>query len=156
MPVPPDLERPLRFSEQQLRALSDFQSWKEGEDEPATLLDYATYTATPDQLFGYAAVFFRELVEVDGHYFFADEFDAAAYEKAKAELPDGRDVQRRLNALPMTRLLRNADSDDASAKSCAALVAAAWNEVHAHEGVTAEIHGSTLADLIVTLVNGHE
>jgi hypothetical protein len=146
----------LRFTEQQLRALSDYQSWKEGEDEPATLLDYATYTATPDQLFGYAAVFFRELVEVDGHYFFADEFDPARHAEAMAELPDGRDVQRRLNALPMTRLLRNADIDDAAAKSCAELVATAWNEVHAHEGVTAEIHGTTLEDLVVTLVNGHE
>jgi hypothetical protein len=136
--------------------LSDFQSWKEGEDGPSTLLHYAAFTATPDQLFGYAALFFRELIEVDGHYFFADEFDAAAHAKAKAELPDGRDLQRRLNALPMRRLLQNADIDDAAAVSCAQMIAAAWNEVHAHEGVTAEVHGETLEDLIVTLVNGHE
>jgi hypothetical protein len=146
----------LRITDQQLRELSDYQAWKEGEEGSTSLLDYATYTATPDQLFGYAAIFFRELVEVDKHYFFADEFDPGAYQKAKEQLPDGRDVQRRLNALPMTRLLQNADIGDAAAKSCAGLIAAAWNEVHAHEGVTAEIHGTTLDDLVVTLVNGHE
>ena len=146
----------MRFTDTDLRALSDYQSWKEGEEAPATLLDYASFTATPDQLFAYAAVFFRELVEVDGHYFFADEFDASAHAKAKAALTDGREVQRRLNALPMRRLLQNADIGDAAAKSCAALIAAAWNEVHAHEGVTAEVHGETLEDLVVTLVNGHE
>lgn len=150
------LERPLRFTEHQLRALSDYQSWKEGEDGPATLLDYAAYTATPDQLFAYAALFFRELVEVDGHYYFADEFDAAVYERAKAELPDGRDVQRRLNALAISRVLQSADVDDAAAKSCAMLIAAAWNALHADEGVTAEVHGETLENLVVTLVNGHE
>lgn len=146
----------MRFSDTQLRALNDYQSWKEGEDRAATLLDYASFTATPDQLFAYAAVFFRELVEVEGHYFFVDEFDAAAHAKAAAELADGREVQRRLNALPMSRLLQSADVDDAAAKSCASLIAAAWNEVHAHEGVTAEIHGESLTDLVVTLVNGHE
>lgn len=146
----------MRFTDQQLRDLSDYQSWKEGEDGASTLLDYATYTATPDQLFGYASIFFRELVEVDKHYFFADEFDAAVYEKTKVGIADGRDVQRKLNALPMRRLFQSADVDDAAAKSCAQLVAAAWNEVHAHEGVTAEIHGTTIDDLVVTLVNGHE
>lgn len=146
----------MRISDAQQRALSDYQSWKEGEDGAATLLDYAAFTATPDQLFAYAAVFFRELVEVEGHYFFADEFDATAHAAAKAALTDGREIQRRLNALPMRRLLQSADVDDAAAKSCAALIAAAWNEVHAHEGVTSEVHGETLADLVVTLVNGHE
>ena len=151
-----DQECTLRFTDHQLRALSDFQSWKEGEDGPATLLDYAAFTATPDQLFGYAALFFRELVEIDGRHFFADEFDAAAYESAKADLADGRDVQRRLNALAIRRVLQSADVDDAAAKSCALLIAAAWNELHGDEGVTAEVHGETLGDLVVTLVNGHE
>jgi hypothetical protein len=136
--------------------LSDYQSWKEGEDGAATLLDYAAYTATPDQLFGHAALFFRELIEVDAHYYFADAFDRAAYEKARANFPDGRDVQRALNALPMSRLLQNADIDDTAAKNCALLLAAAWNEVHASKGVVAEVHGATLADLYVTLANLHE
>ena len=146
----------MRFTEHQLRALSDYQSWKEGEDGPATLLDYAAFTATPDQLFGYAAVFFRELVEVERHYFFADAFDEVTYARLKQQLPDGRAVQRVINELKMATLLQNADIDARAAKSCAELIAAAWNEVHGREGLVAEVHGSTLDDLLVTLVNLHE
>jgi hypothetical protein len=146
----------LRFSEKELEALGDFQSWKEGEDGPATLLDYAGYTATPDQLFGYAAVFFREVLEVDAHHYFADVFDEKVYSQLKAQFPDGRDIQRVMNALPMSKLLQNADIDDGAAAACAQLVASAWNEVHIRRGVTAEVHGTTLADLAVTLVNLHE
>jgi hypothetical protein len=146
----------LRFTDKQLQALGDFQSWKEGEDEPVTLLDYAGFTATPDQMFGYAAVFFRELIEVDGHYFFEDAFDADTYALWKSKLSNGRDIQRVMNALPMSRLLQSADVDATAAAACAQLVADAWNEVHIRRGVTAEVHGSTLEDLAVTLVNLHE
>jgi hypothetical protein len=146
----------LRFNEKQLQALSDYQSWQEGENGAASLLDYAAYTATPDQLFGYAALFFRELVEVDGHYFFADEFNPEAHAELKTRLQDGREIQRTLNALRIGRLMESADIDDAAAEACAHLVAAAWNEVHGRKGVVAEVHGETLEDLYVTLVNGHE
>lgn len=146
----------MRFSENQLQALGDFQSWKEGEDEPVTLLDYAAYTATPDQLFGYAALFFREVIEVDGHCYFADAFDEKSYAQRKLNLPGGRDIQRAMNALPLKKLLQNADIDDASAAACAQLLADVWSEVHGRRGVTAEVHGTTLEDLSVTLVNLHE
>jgi hypothetical protein len=136
--------------------LTDFQSWKEGESGEVTLLDYAAYTATPDQLFGYAAVFFREVMEVDGHHYFVDAFDEKAYALLKARFPDGRDIQRALNALPMSRLLQDADIGDGAAVACAQLVASAWTEVHIRKGVTAEVHGTTLEDLSVTLVNLHE
>lgn len=145
----------MRFNDTQLERLGDFQSWKEGEDGPVSLLDYAAYTATPDQLFGYAALFFRELVEIDGHYFFADAFDEKLYAEWRSKKP-GREIQRAMNELPMARLLGNADVDAASAKHCAQLLATAWNEVHARKGVVAEVHGATLEDLAVTLVNGHE
>lgn len=145
----------MRFTDAQLQHLGDFQAWKEGEDGPASLLDYAAYTATPDQLFGYAALFFRELVEVDGHYFFADSFDEKLYAEWRPRKP-GREIQRVMNELPMARLLGSADVDARSAKHCAQLVAAAWNEVHQRKGVVAEVHGETLEDLAVTLVNGHE
>jgi hypothetical protein len=145
----------VRFTDQQLQALSDFQSWKEGEDGPVTLLDYACYTATPDQLFGYAAVFFRQVIEVDHHYFFADVFDEKAHSAQKAQRP-GREIQRSMNELRIAKLLENADVDDVAARSCAQLVANAWNEVHGDKGLVAEVHGTSLGDLVVTLVNGHE
>ena len=146
----------MRFNGKQLEALTDFQSWKEGESGAVTLLDYAAYAATPDQLFGYAAVFFREVMEVDRHHYFADVFDEKTYAQLKARFPDGRDIQRALNALPMSKLLQNADIDNGAAAACAQLVAAAWTEVHIRKGVTAEVHGTTLEDLSVTLVNLHE
>ncbi len=146
----------MRFTDKQLLALSDFQSWKEGEDEPVSLLDYAAFTATPDQLFGYAAVFFREVLEVEGHVFFADSFDEDTYALWKSKLPGGREIQRVMNALPISRLLQHADIDHAAAKACAQLVAAAWDEVHGRKGVVAEVHGETLEDLSVTLINQHE
>ena len=145
----------MRFNEAQLQTLGDFQSWKEGEDGPVSLLDYAAYTATPDQLFGYAALFFRELREVDGHYYFADTFDEKLYAEWRTGKP-GREIQATMNELPMSKLLGNADVDAAAAMACARLVAAAWNEVHGDKGVVAEVHGETLEDLAVTLVNGHE
>jgi hypothetical protein len=146
----------MRFTDQQLQSLSDFQSWKEDEDEPVTLLDYAGFTATPDQLFAYAAVFFRALIEVDGHYYFEDAFDADTYALWKSKLANGREIQRVMNALPMTRLLQSADVDAAGAAACARLVADAWNEVHGRKGVVAEVHGEAWNDLSVTVVNGHE
>lgn len=145
----------MRFTEAQLQHLGDFQAWKESEDGAVSLLDYAAYTATPDQLFGYAALFFRQLVEVDGHYFFADSFDEKLYAEWRSR-KSGREIQRTMNELPMARLLGSADVDTISAKHCAQLVAAAWNEVHGRKGVVAEVHGATLEDLAVTLVNGHE
>jgi hypothetical protein len=145
----------LRFNDVQLRHLGDFQAWKEGEDGPVTLLDYAAYTATPDQLFGFAALFFRELVEVDGHYYFADAFDEKLYSEWRSRKP-GREIQASMNELPMAKLLGNADVDSAGAKQSAQLLAAAWNEVYGRKGLVAEVHGATLEDLAVTLVNGHE
>lgn len=145
----------MRFDERQLQRLGDFQAWKETEDDQASLLDYAAYTATPDQLFGYAALFFRQVVEFDGHYFFADVFDESDYTRQRVHM-SGREIQQALNALPISRLLQNADVDDTAALDCAQLLANAWNEVHGRKGVVAEVHGETLADLVVTLVNGHE
>ena len=145
----------MRFNDAQLQHLGDFQAWKEGEDGPVTLLDYAAYTATPDQLFGYAALFFRELVEVDGHYYFADTFDEKLYAEWRSRKP-GREIQATMNELPMAKLLGNADVDTAGAKQTAQLLAAAWNEVYGRKGLVAEVHGATLEDLAVTLVNGHE
>ena len=81
----------MRFSENQLQALSDFQSWKEGEDEPVTLLDYAAFTATPGPFVRLRAVFFREVIEVDGHLYFADAFDEKS-SAWKLTLPGRRDI----------------------------------------------------------------
>lgn len=146
----------MRFTDEQLQRLGDFQSWKESEDGVVTLLDYASYTATPDQLFAFAAVFFRQVVEYDHHYFFVDAFDQSTYERLKERHPDGREIQRTVNGLPVSRLLQNAAIDDAAARDCAQLIAAAWNEVHGRKGLVAEVHGASFEDLIVTLVNGHE
>lgn len=145
----------MRFTEAQLQALGDFQSWSEGEDGPVSLLDYAAYTATPDQLFGYAALFFRELIEVDGHYYFADSFDEKLHTEWRSGKP-GREIQATMNELPMSKLLGNADVDSGAAMNCARVLAAAWNEVYGRRGLVAEVHGETLEDLAVTLVNGHE
>ena len=145
----------MRFTDAQLQTLGDFQSWQEGEDGPVSLLDYAAYTATPDQLFGFAALFFRELVEVGGHYYFADTFDQKLYDEWHPR-KTGREIQATMNELPMSKLLGNADVDTRSAMNCARLLAAAWNEVYGRKGLVAEVHGETLEDLAVTLVNGHE
>jgi hypothetical protein len=36
------------------------------------------------------------------------------------------------------------------------VLAACWNEVHSAKHVVAEVHGTTLEDLSVTLVDAHE
>jgi hypothetical protein len=148
----------MRFGEEQTRDLEDFQSWNEGKTgaDRLSLFDYATFAATPDLLLAFAALFFCELVEVDGHYFIAEKFDAAVYEDWRRKQPDAREIQRVMNNLYMSTLLQNAEVTDAQAKICAQVIAAAWNEVHGPKHVVAEVHGTTLDDLAVTLVNAHE
>jgi len=148
----------MRINEEQLRELDDFQSWNEGKTgaERLPLFDYVTFEATPDLLLGFAALFFCELTEVEGHYFIAEKFDAAVYEDWKRRQPDSREIQRSMNNLHMSTLLQNAEVTDAQAKVCAQVIAAAWNEVHGPRHVVAEVHGTTLEDLAVTLVNAHE
>lgn len=148
----------MRFNEEQVRDLDDFQSWNEGKSsaDRLSLFDYATFKATPDLILALAALFFCELVEVEGHYFIAEKFDASAYDDLKRKLEDGREIQRVMNNLYMSTLLQNAEVTDELAKVCAQVVAAAWTEVHGAKHVVAEVHGTTLEDLAVTLVNAHE
>jgi hypothetical protein len=148
----------MRINEEQLRELEDFQSWNEGKAgaERLSLLDYVTLDATPDLLLGFAALFFCELTEVDRHYFIAEKFDAGVYEDWKRRQPDARQIQRAMNNLHMSTLLQNAEVTDSQARVCAQVLAAAWNEVHGAKHVVAEVHGTTLEDLVVTLVNAHE
>jgi hypothetical protein len=148
----------MRFGEEQLRELEDFQSWNEGRtgEQRLSLFDYVTFEATPDLLLGFAALFFCELTEVDGHYFIAGKFDAGLYEDWKRKQPDAREIQRAMNNLHMSTLLQNAEVADSQARVCAQVIAAAWNEVHGPRHVVAEVHGTTLEDLAVTLVNAHE
>jgi hypothetical protein len=148
----------MRFNEEQLRELDGFQSWNEGKAGAGrlSLFDYVTFEATPDLLLGFAALFFCELTEVDGHYFIAGKFDAAVYEDWKRRKPDAREIQRAMNNLHMSALLQNAEATDSQARVCAQVIAAAWNEVHGPRHVVAEVHGTTLEDLAVTLVNAHE
>lgn len=148
----------MRINEEQLRELEDFQSWNEGKAaaDRLSLFDYITFEATPDLLLGFAALFFCELTEVEGHYFIAGKFDASVHEDWKRKLADPREIQRAMNNLHMSTLLQNAEVTDAQAKVCAQVIAAAWNEVHGPKHVVAEVHGTTLEDLAVTLVNAHE
>jgi len=148
----------MRFSEEQTRDLEDFQSWNEGRSgaDRLSLFDYSTFAATPDLLLAFAALFFCELTEVDGHYFIAEKFDAAVYADWQRRQPDAREIQRAMNNLYMSTLLQNAEVTDAQAKVCAQVIAAAWNEVHGAKHVVAEVHGTILDDLAVTLVNAHE
>lgn len=148
----------MRFSEEQTRDLEDYQSWNEGRSaaDRLSLFDYATFAATPDLLLAFAALFFCELTEVDGHYFIAEKFDAEAYVDWRRRQPDMREIQRAMNNLYMSTLLQNAEVTDAQAKICAQVIAAAWNEVHGAKHVVAEVHGTVLDDLAVTLVDAHE
>jgi hypothetical protein len=148
----------VKISTETTERLSDFRSWNEGkcEADRISLLTYATFVATPDLLFAFASLFFCELVEVEKHYFIKDRFDVRVYEDWKKRLDDPRAIQRVMNHIHISTLLQNADVDEAQARSCAELLAAAWNEVHLRRGATAEVHGTTLEDLSVTLVNLHE
>ena len=148
----------MRFNEEQLQGLEDFQSRNEGRSgaDRLSLFDYATLEATPDLLLAFAALFFCELTEVDGHYFIAEKFDATVYEAWKRRLEDRRDIQRAMNRLVMNTLLQSTVVTDSQAKVCAQVVAAAWNEVHGTKHMVAEVHGTTLEDLAVTLVDSHE
>jgi hypothetical protein len=148
----------VRFNEEQLRELKDFQSRNEGKSgaDRITLFDYATFRATPDSLLAFAALFFCELTEVEDHYFIADRFDARVFADLKSKLTDLREVQRVMNRLPMSTLMQNAEISDSLARICAHVLAATWNEVHGAKHVAAEVHGTTLEDLSVTLVDAHE
>ncbi len=146
----------MRISETQLAGLDDFHAWNEGKTsaERISLLDYATFNATPELLFAFAALLLCDLIEVEGHYFIADRFNRVFYERWKLQLNDGKSVQRVMNHLHISTLLQNAELTDDLAKSCADLIASAWSEAHAAKGVVGEVHGTTLDDLAVTLVNG--
>jgi hypothetical protein len=148
----------MRFSDEQTRHLEDFQSRNEGKSaaDRLSLFDYASTAATPDLVLAFAALFFCELIEVDGHYFISEKFDVAVYEEWKRKQPDLREIQRIMNSLYMSTLLKNAEVTAAQAKVCAEVIAAVWNEVHGAKHAVAEVHGTTLQDLAVTLVDSHE
>lgn len=153
----------MKFSTEAIDKLAAYQAWiggpgskSEAGSPCASLQDYAASVATPDLLFAFAALFFCEVIEVDKHLFLKHRFDQRAYEAWKKQLTDARDIQRVMNRTRIATLLQNARVDDAGARACAELLAAAWNEVHIRRGANAEVHGTTVEDLSVTLVNLHE
>jgi hypothetical protein len=137
----------VRFNEEQLRELGAARH---------SLLDFATLRATPELLMAFAALFFCELIEVEGHYFVAEKFDPRVFDESKTRLTDLREVQRIMNQIQIRTLMQNAEVSDSLARVCAQVIASAWNEVHGPNHVVAEVHGTTLEDLSVTLVDAHE
>jgi len=145
----------MHLTEAQLDRLKDFKEWNEEKppEQRISLFDYATFQATPDLLFGFAALLICDLVEVEGHYFIAARFNASYYDDWKTRLSDKIAIQRVMNHIHLTTILQNADADLQAATDCANLIASVWSEVHASKGVVGEVQGSSLEDLSVTLVN---
>lgn len=144
----------MQFVDETLKMLADFQSWNEQKPGAAriSIFDYLCFNATPDLLFGFASLFFCELVEIEGNYFIKERFGASAYGDWKKTTTDIRAIQRVMNHVHMRSLFQQQQMTDSLALACANLIAEAWNRVFKEKSLVAEVHGQTFEEISVTLV----
>lgn len=142
----------MKLNDEDLHLLSDFNSWNEGQPQDRiSIFDYLCFNATPDLLFGFAALFFCELIKVEGHWFIQSRFDHESYERWKNKGLDVVEIQRVMNHIHIRSLLQQQPLDDSLAMACAQLIKRAWDQVHKEKMMVAEVHGGE--DISVTLVS---
>jgi hypothetical protein len=144
----------MEMSSEDLKMLRDFNSWNEGKtaDARISIFDYLCFNASPDLLFGFASLFFCELIRVDGHYFIRERFDEEVYREWKAGNYEVRFIQKMMNHIHMRSLFQKEQLSDALALSCAQMIRDIWNKVFSDKSLVAEIDGESSEDISVTLV----
>lgn len=132
--------------------LANFNEWSKTGPEPATisLLDYVGFVATPDLLFGFAALFWPDLIVHDGLRFLASGFSAEAYDDWKRTGKAPQEVQRVMNHLHVSTLLQQQVVSDEVAVEAARVIATIWSRTLGPEGLVAEAVGGGLDDAAVT------
>lgn len=142
MRLPPDI----------VEQLSDFKAWSGtgAQSGEVTLLDYVGFTATPDALFGFAALFQPDLVVHEEHHFLASGFSVKTFDGWRANGFALRDVQRVMNHLHVAALLQNSEVSDRLAVEAARVIADIWKRTLGPEGLDVAYFGTTLHDAAVT------
>jgi hypothetical protein len=132
--------------------LGDFHSWSKGgpDKKMVSLLDYVGFVATPDLLFGFAALFWPDLVVHDGLRFLASGFSSEVYDQWRAAGRNPLETQRVMNHVHVATLLQQQGVSADVAVEVAHSIAAIWSRTLGPEGLLAEAIGSSLDDAAVT------
>lgn len=135
-----------------LSQLTDFRAWALGGADPGrvTLLDYVGFVSTPDLLFGFAELFFPDLVVHEGRRFLASGFSIDTYEQWLNAGRTPEEIQRVMNHLHISTLLQQQNVSDEVAVEAARIVAQVWFRTLGPEGVAVESGGAGLEDAAVT------
>jgi|SRR5215213_3198310 len=142
----------MTVPEEVLVHLTEFNRWKSSAREGADydLLDYVASRATPDLLFGFAALFSPSLVLHEGDYFLASHFSEKLYEEWKARLPDIQEVQKVMNHIHISTLFQDQEVPDLIAQYAAKTIQSIWSTVLSERHLVAEAYGDGLSDAQVT------
>lgn len=132
--------------------LTDFNEWsKTGpQQHPLTLLDYVGFVATPDLLFGFAALFWPDLIIHDGLHFLASGFSTEVYDQWQRAGKTPCEIQRVMNHVHVSTLLQQQAISDETAVEAARTIAMVWSRTIGPEGLITEAVGGDLDDAAVT------
>ncbi|MBK9260712.1 MAG: hypothetical protein IPM54_12950 [Polyangiaceae bacterium] len=132
--------------------LADFDAWCKSGPQGAdiSLIDYVGFVATPDLLFGFASLFWPDLIVHEERRFLASGFSPALYEQWRAKGLNSREIQRVMNHVHISTLFQNQQISDEIAVEAARLLATTWSRTLGPEGLAAEAVGSNLDDAAVT------
>lgn len=142
----------MRLKDSIIRELSGVRAWSQtgADGKTISLLDYVCFTATPDMFFGFAALFYPELITHEGRRFLASGFTVAAYDAWAQQGRTANEIQRVLNHLHVSTLIQNQELSDEVAVEIARVVAHIWARTLGPEGLVVEALGSTFVDAAVT------
>jgi hypothetical protein len=140
----------MRTPSEVLENLSEFQLWAAGKPR-FDLIDYAMCSATADLLCSFLELVEPQLIQHNGHYFIAHQFDTDTYETWKSTLSDSQAIQRVMNHIHISSLLQEQEVSDVVAVHIAQGLARCWSRAFGHLGLKAEAYGSSLEDAQVTL-----
>ena len=142
----------MRVNRQTLDELREYSKWKSSSSSGEfSLFDFICCVATPDLLFGFAEVFYPELVLHNGAYFIESRFDETTFEAWTKKGTELREIQRVMNHIHMSTLLQGQGVSPDVARAAAEAVASTWTRVFHDRDLVGEVIGEGLEDLAVTL-----
>lgn len=138
-----------------LDQLRDFKAWEKTGERTGdlTLLDYVGFVATPDLFFAFAELFWPQLIMHEGRAFLASGFKASTYDEWVRSGRSKEDIQRAMNHVHVLTLIQNSELDDDLAIAVARTIASIWNRTLSPAGLHAEVVGTNVDDIAVTLIS---
>lgn len=146
----------MRPNDSVMAQLADFDAWSRSGPQGAeiSLIDYVGFVATPDLLFGFASLFWPDLIVYQGLRFLASGFSPALYEQWRGKGLDSREIQRVMNHVHVSTLFQNQQISDETAVEAARILATIWSRTLGPEGLATEAVGSSLDDAAATFFDG--